>query len=771
MVAFRFSLFAFRLSLFVVRCSRIILNASFVIRNSLFVYCLLFCFFSGNSFGQDVPSGTLKYPWTGGLNSCQFGVIDIDLDGIDDLVIFDRHGNRIIPFINNGTPGLDGYSWRPEYVSLFPDLHDWVIFTDYNRDGKQDIFTYSLGGIRVFRNISDSVLKFKLVTNLLKSFYYTGYVGILLTPVDYPAISDIDGDGDLDILTFFGLGSYVEYHKNLSQEKFGNSDSLDYLLSDHCWGNFKESEGSNVLTLNVVCPYKNSGLPGLSCREGPPKHTGSTLFATDLDGNGISDLVLGDVDFPNLISLINGGSTDSANMINQDTTFPSNTRPVRLFSFPAVTFLDMNNDEKKDMVISPFDPGLTTSDNFRSVWFYENTGTDSLPRFQFVTDRFFINEMIDVGSVSYPVFQDLSGDGLPDLVVANYGFYDSSFYENTILHSVYTSKISFYKNTGTLMNPAFQLETNDFAGLSKLKLQGIYPAFGDLDGDGDVDMIIGSSDGKLIYFNNTAGIGKFPVFSSPQYNYQGIDVGDYSSPQLFDLDKDQKPDLIIGEQKGNLNYYHNSGTAANPIFSFVTDSLGKVNVTNYNLSYDGFSTPCFFTDPFNKTGLLVGSEEGIVHYFTDIDDNLAGTFQDADSLLNSLTGATLQTNSGWRTSACIANISDPVYMDMVIGNFSGGLNYYTHGYSPGVFSSVQQIRKEKEDLLKVYPNPADGHVTVEVCSTSTLESFSIQIINLLGNIVFEKAFQRQLTVATESLHPGVYIIRIGTLSYKLFISR
>jgi hypothetical protein len=767
-------MYDFRLLLFAFRWSLVDFRYLFVITQCLLLsFALLFIISApvSNLSGQTLNSGMLKYPWTGGLNSCQFGAVDLNLDGIDDLVIFDRMGNRILPFLNSGAPGMDGYSLHTEYVDQFPDLHDWVMFADYNRDGKRDIFTYSLGGMRVFLNISDSVLAFKPVTSLLKSFYYTGYVGILLTPVDYPAIDDIDGDGDLDILTFFGLGSYVEYHKNLSMEKFGNSDSLDYKLSDHCWGNFKESEGSNEVTLNIVCPYKNSILQGLSCREDPPKHTGSTILATDLDGNGTSDLILGDVDFPNLISLLNGGSTDTAQMTSQDTAFPSNTLPVKLFSFPAASFLDMNNDGKKDLVISPFDASLNISDNFRSVWFYENSGTDSLPVFKFMTDRFFLNEMIDVGSCAFPVFHDLTGDGLPDLIIGNYGYYDSSYYENAILHSVYKSKIAFYKNTGTHMNPAFHLETDDFAGISELKLLGVYPAFGDLDDDGDADMILGNSDGKLIYFNNTAGTGKLPVYSPPQFNYHGIDVGEYSSPQLFDLDKDQKPDLIIGEEKGNLNYYHNSGSVANPIFSFVTDSLGKVNVTNYTLSYDGFSTPWFFTDNYNNTGLLVGAEEGKVHYFTDIDNNLAGIFQDSDSLLESITGATLQTNPGWRTSACIANISDPVFMDLVVGNYSGGLNYYSHNSLPEVISSVREIRKKKEGIFMVYPNPADGYVTIESSSVSTRENFSIQIINLFGNIVFEQAFHRHTTVNTESLQPGVYIIRIGDVSHKLCISR
>ena len=75
------------------------------------------------------------------------------------------------------------------------------------------------------------------------------------------------------------------------------------------------------------------------------------------------------------------------------------------------------------------------------------------------------------------------------------------------------------------MNPAFHLETDDFAEISKFKLLSVYPAFSDLDGDGDADMIIGNSDGKLIYFNNTTGPGEVTCFAPPQYNYQGIDGG------------------------------------------------------------------------------------------------------------------------------------------------------------------------------------------------------------------------------------------------------
>jgi len=38
--------------------------------------------------------------------------------------------------------------------------------------------------------------------------------------------------------------------------------------------------------------------------------------------------------------------------------------------------------------------------------------------------------MIDVGSNSFPVLNDVNGDGLPDLVIGDFGYYDSSYYSS-----------------------------------------------------------------------------------------------------------------------------------------------------------------------------------------------------------------------------------------------------------------------------------------------------------------------------------------------------
>jgi len=735
---------------------------------------ILFLVLPFSGFNQKILDSSIKYPWAGGMNSCQFGSIDINLDGIKDLLIFDRQGSRILPFINEGIRNSISYSFHPELASLFPDLHDWVYFYDYDCDGKEDIFTYGAGSIRVFHNVSDTVLKFELITNMIESYYYSGKVGILGTTVDYPSISDLDGDGAVDILSFFGLGSYIEYHRNLSVQDYGKCDSLDYKLTSSCWGGFMESAGSDSITLNVPCPYSSNQLPSFNPETGDgPKHVGSTLLTLDLNNDGVKDLLTGGINFPNIIALYNGGTKDSAHMTSVDTLFPSYSRPVHMYEFPCPFFIDMDNDSINDLVVSPFDPtnnpAYVVADNFHNVWYYKNTGTNNLPNFQFISDRFFVSEMISVGSNSFPVIYDVNGDGLPDLLIGNFGYYDSSYHKAGFLYSEYTSKIAYYKNIGTRNNPLFHLEADDFANLSLLHLKGIYPTFGDLDGDGSDDMIIGNSDGSIIFFRNTAAPHHDPVYAQPQFNYKNIKKGAFSTPQLFDLDKDGLLDLVFGEQNGNLNYYRNTGTATNPSFTLVTDSLGKIDVTNPHLSYYGYSTPCFFRDKNGNTHLLVGSDEGKIHYFINIDGNLNEKFPESDSLFSLISGTPFRISSGWRTAPAIGNLTDSLNMDLIVGNYSGGLNYYSKGNKPQVITSIQKQPEFEISHFSVYPNPADQFVNGFIGSLHPNERITISLSDITGKVVLTTQTSQSFRLSLSGIPAGFYILRAGEYAQKLII--
>ncbi|MBI9039116.1 MAG: T9SS type A sorting domain-containing protein [Bacteroidales bacterium] len=709
---------------------------------------------------------SLKFPWTGGMNSCQFGEIDMNDDGIKDLFVFDRNGNRIMTFINKGTQNTVDYEFAPEYINCFPELFDWAILADYNMDGKNDIFTYSPGyaSAKVYKNISKSgELAFRLVVSpYLTSYQGGGYVNILITYVDYPAISDIDNDGDLDILTFWGLGSFVQMHKNLSMEKYGNADSLDYELTTHCWGRFAENNESNIIYLDT-CFMKSNNIMNKGER-----HTGSTFLSIDLDNDSDKDLILGDIDYPNVIELTNGGTSEEALMISQDTAFP-NTHSLRIFSVPALNYFDVDNDGISDLLASPFDPSLVTSENYNSSWFYKNTGSNEIPDFSFQTKQFLQEEMIDLGSGAYPVFFDYNKDGLSDLFVGNFGYYDHSSYNYWMfLTSYYISQIAYFENTGTAENPQFTLLDRDFCNISDLELISAIPTFGDVDGDGSDDMILGNKEGNLFFYKNQNPPNQKCSFELNDTNFQNIDVGDFSSPQIIDLDDDLLNDLVIGEKGGNLNYFKNIGTISNPVFTSVTDSLGKVNVTDYSISYDGYSVPYFFKDKDDKFKLIVGSEQGKIHYFKNIEGNLQNEFTESYSLAFLVDTIQFELYNGIRTGATIQDLDNDGYFELIAGNFSGGMNYYTRKDKAVVNIGINELQNIIKNNVNIVPNPADKSFAIQFSEFPKNLIITFSVFNIIGEttILNKDITSLNTKIKTNDYPNGIYFCKISFLDYE-----
>lgn len=696
-------------------------------------------------------------PWAGGMNNCQFGKIDLDLNNTVDLVVFDRVGDRIMPFrVVRSSDEMD-YRYAPEFESSFPELHQWAIFEDYNLDGKTDIFTYSPGyaGMKVYRNVSEDHLEFRLeVAPFLKSFQGGGYVNILVTYADYPAITDLDGDGDLDILTFWGLGSFVEKHRNLSVEKYGHADSLDYEKTEFCWGFFAESEETNAITLDTC----------LRCLENAPttdRHTGSTFRILNLNGDALPDLLLGDVDYPNLIALYNGGTIDTARMTTYEWQYPSGDQTVNLFTMPAAFYDDFDFDGIKDLLVSPFDPNPFLPENLHSNWLYHNSGTNDQPQFSLKTQSFLQNRMLDFGAGAYPVLFDIDQDGLTDLMIGNYGYYDTSYFDEfLILHTEQTGQIAYLKNTGSSLQPSFTLVSSDLAGLASLHLKGVLPAFGDLDGDGDPDLLAGCENGQIIYCENVSGQPGEPSFVISDENYFMLDVGDYSAPQLFDLDGDGPIDLIIGEKGGNLNYYRNTGTLQAPSFTLVTDSLGGISVIDPDVSLDGFSVPYFFKDADEQLHLLVGSEQGEVYYFTGIEGNLDGEFILNDTLAGLIGINSLNDDYGFRAAAALGDLNQDGSPELIAGNFSGGLNYLSKQPESPV-DHVPDDDQPENVTVTIFPNPA--HDKIFLIFDEILHQVEVEIIlyNSSGQPIYSYTGSpgASMTIPTDKYPGGIYFLQ------------
>ena len=632
----------------------------------------------------------LDIPWGGGINFAQFSNIDIDADGDQDLFMFDKSGNEVVLLINDGSPGVLHYTHTREFDHIYPfnELHDWALLRDYNCDGKPDIWSYSLGGARVFKNTSNADgPSFELVTDLVLTNYQPTIANLYITQVDIPGIEDIDNDGDLDLITFSIFGSYMEYHRNLSMELYGTCDSLTYEVRNRCWGYFSENVNNNSVNLDDPCSFNvpNPELPVVieqvtaqlaadhhkPMADGQAKkaaHVGSTILPIDLDGDEVMDLILGDLLYNNLVALSNDGSVDDNHMASQDSLFPIYDVPANLELFPGAFYVDVNNDAKRDLIVGT--NSTTLAENVKSVWCYFNTGTDAAPVFDYQMNNLFQDRMLDFGEGARPVPFDYNGDGLMDLIVANYGYFQSG--------GNYPSMLAVLENTGTANSPAFEQVITDYEDLSTSGIgQSMHPAFGDIDNDGDMDMYIGDLTGFLHYYKNisTGPVADF-VLTTPQVPNDGgvaLDVGQFATPQFFDVDDDGKLDLLIGERNGNINYYHNVGTLTAPSWHLENDSIGGVVVAEWwNVS--GYSVPHMFINDAGELELLVGSESGWIYNYTNINGNLNGVFTEADTTWQDI-------KEGGHSSVVLYHFNGDGYRDAVTGNYRAGLGYWRNDFA------------------------------------------------------------------------------------------
>ncbi|MGE5316352.1 MAG: FG-GAP repeat domain-containing protein [Chloroflexota bacterium] len=731
-------------------------------RRAIFFYSVFMAFFllvlldpllsqTNNHYGFDYWKDVkvkrngleLTNPWSGGLNNIQVGEIDLDMDGSNDLVLFDKHGNRILPFIFHEASRYSPIPWYEldlSYRKLFPPIKSIFQLRDYNNDGKPDIFTYTTGGLSVYKNISEQTISFKRTTfPYIRSLQGSVFTNLLVTNVDYPGIYDLDNDGDLDIITFWGLGSFMDLHQNMSVETFGNSDSLLYHKVDNCWGQFAESQEANDIYLDTCLSFRNDD-----------RHTGSTISLIDANNDSVLDLLLGDVDFLNLKCLINGGSDMSARMVQVIDSFPGSV-PVRMASFPVAENADIYNDGEPDLLISPFDPGLVKSAGYNSLWRYQITDTSMT----LATKSFLQDEMIDLGIGAYPVFTDLNNDGLTDLVISNYGNLDSCYYDGEgRLQCVYHSSLYFYKNTGTTQNPEFTYESDDFKSLSSLKVRALHPAFADINNDEVPDMMIGIASGELWLYLSRGTIGDLPDYLNPVRVNPGP-IGEFSTPAFIDIDGNGLTDLMVGNKAGSLSLYKNTGTLQNPVFTFTTSHFGQINVTDSSQSYTGYSVPAFFHDNMNNVRLLVGSESGNLFYYPEIR-------QDPEEKLISRADVFLTLKDGIRCSASLKDINGDNFIDMAVGNYAGGVVIFK-GVLPGP-SGFNHSGYDQTHNILVTPNPSSEKVKLVLpCSSVWL----LKIADLYGQSIDEMEFDGDtLIYNSQKLKSGLYIVTAFQLYNK-----
>jgi hypothetical protein len=722
-------------------------------------------------FSNDIPvfvnGQPLTAAWAGGLNTPQFNPIDLDNDGILDLVVFDRVGQKLLTFRNGGTPNQVDYSFAPEFFGNFPNgIVDWMLLRDFDADGLLDIFTAvpQVSRVRVFRNTSAATggnLSFALYEDSIYS-HYPSRLLLYMGKSDFPAIEDVDEDGDLDILTFSLGGQEVEWHKNLSIENTGGLMGMEFTVQSHCFGHFQEdaNDCSAYLQQAFCGPGQREGTNPLLIPDDVNAHTGSTTLALDLDSNGLKDLLIGDVSCVQIYALHNTGTLQIADFTVVEDSFPTTNTPVIILNFPATFYLDVDNDGKKDLVAAPNSASII--EDYRGVQLHKNVGLNNAPDFSFQKYGFVQDQMIEIGSGAMPSFLDYDDDGLLDLLVGGTGRYDSVV--------DYLPYLVLYKNTGTAQQPAFTLVSDDYLGLRNnanfANASWIRPAPGDLDGDGDDDLLLGNTDGKLYYFRNLAASGSAANYTLVSSNFSAIDVGINSAPQLVDLDGDADLDLLVGNHQGYIRYFRNDGTVSSANFVSVTDTFGHVKVNDFTgqTFTNGYAQP--FAADFDADGdldLLVGSIDGPVQVYPNIDLSPGATFTRSNDLFYKDFGS---------FSSLTAGVLDSARLSFVVGDYRGGVMLLR--YAGAVPREDAQVHIPP--VVKWYPNPAGAWVRFTIEGEGALAVSHVCVTDALGKIWHVgEVTSREGELNLDRVPTGLYFITFsgkgGSVTHKLILQR
>ena len=252
---------------------------------------------------------------------------------------------------------------------------------------------------------------------------------------------------------------------------------------------------------------------------------------------------------------------------------------------------------------------------------------------------------VDVGSDSAPAFVDLDGDGDMDAVFGNNA--------GTLL--AYQNSYGSFVPLAGAANPFNLVDVGNFS----------HPAFVDLDGDLDMDVVVGTSFGVRA-FTNIAGV--YVELTGGANPFNGLGTVLYNAPTFADIDGDGDQDMVLGIVNGTLRTFRNTGGT-------FAELIGGANPFN-GLTVTTLAAPAFVDiDADGDQDLVVGSGAGTLRTFR----NNSGVFTEVTGAANPFDGVDVGANSAPRFVDYNGNND----MDLVVGNSTGTfttfLNTSAHG--------------------------------------------------------------------------------------------
>ncbi len=552
--------------------------------------------------------------FAGGLDTPRPSLVDIDGDGDLDLFVQEQTG-RLMFFEQVREGGRTRWVWRTDrWLDL--DIGEWYRFADLDGDGDMDLLSeLPFSYIRFWRN--DGGPRAPRYTAVADSIRDTQGRPIFADRQNIAQVGDVDCDSVPDLLIGRIEGTVTRYE--LDGFDAGGAPRF----------RFDTDRFQDILIIGQA----NMG------GSGPSMHGANTMAVADVDADGDQDLLWGDFFEPGLLLLENTGSCRNMSLHGAPRPWPVGA-PIRTSGYNAPAVGDLDGDGALDVLVGvlggAFNPATTAADNL-----YHLART---PRgWDLVTRRFL--GMVDVGSEAQPALADVDGDGDLDLFVANRIEADD--------HA--SGAVYRFVNTGTRRAPAFRLDGR----LAPVRGFQTGPAFGDLDGDGDLDLVTGGYGSALALWRND-GTRAAPAFVLADSLVVRIPRGSNTVPALADLDGDGDLDLVIGEATGTLNYYRNDGGRERPVFTLVSEEWLGLDVGRR-------SAPTFADlDGDGDLDLLVGNSDGVVTFYRNDGPAAAPRFVEMGRLD---TGRPL-------VSPAAGDLDGDGRVDLIVGTGSGGLLFY-----------------------------------------------------------------------------------------------